>query len=226
MTDRSVMLSGEVSMTAKIVDREQRREEIAKAAMGLFSVKGFETTSISQVARAAGIGKGTVYEYFSSKDELIATSILLWCESIIEGAMSKIREIKDPEQKLRTFVLLSVEPLIADEHSIKTSVFIFQLILSKLDNQVFFNTLQQAFSNMGDIIVDIIMEGRQQGIFHITDEKEAEMLAINLMAFLDGILLHHMIIGEKFDLISQVEHYMKYLLEVNLQVMMREEKQK
>ncbi len=213
-------------MTAKIVDREQRREEIAKAAMGLFSVKGFETTSISQVARAAGIGKGTVYEYFSSKDELIATSILLWCESIIEGAMSKIREIKDPEQKLRTFVLLSVEPLIADEHSIKTSVFIFQLILSKLDNQVFFNTLQQAFSNMGDIIVDIIMEGRQQGIFHITDEKEAEMLAINLMAFLDGILLHHMIIGEKFDLISQVEHYMKYLLEVNLQVMMREEKQK
>ncbi|MFV2081722.1 MAG: TetR/AcrR family transcriptional regulator [bacterium] len=212
-------------MTAKIVDREQRREEIAKAAMGLFSVKGFETTSISQVARAAGIGKGTVYEYFSSKDELIATSILLWCESIIEGAMSIIREIKDPEQKLRTFVLLSVEPLIANEHSIKTSVFIFQLILSKLDNQVFFNTLQQAFSNMGDIIVDIIMEGRQQGVFHITDEKEAEMLAINLMAFLDGILLHHMIIGEKFNLLSQVEHYMKYLLDVNLRVRMQEEKQ-
>ncbi len=225
MTDRSVMIFGEVNMAAKIVDREQRRKEIARAAMSLFSVKGFEATSISQVARAAGIGKGTVYEYFTSKDELIATSIFLWCESVIEGAMSIIREIKDPEQKLRTFVLLSVEPLIADEHSIKTSVFIFQFILSKLNNQVFFNTFQQAFSNMGDIIVDIIMEGRQQGVFHITDEKEAEMLAINLMAFLDGILLHHMIIGEKFNLLSQVEHYMKYLLDVNLRVRMQEEKQ-
>ena len=78
---------------------------------------------------------------------------------------------------------------------------------------------------MGDIIVDIIMEGRQQGVFHITDEKEAEMLAINLMAFLDGILLHHMIIGEKFNLLSQVEHYMKDLLDVNLRVRMQEEKQ-
>ena len=57
-------------MSPKIVDRDLRRREIAMAALEVFAEHGFEATSISQIAAAAGVGKGTIYLYFATKAEL------------------------------------------------------------------------------------------------------------------------------------------------------------
>ena len=51
--------------------REQKkiktRKCILDSAIKLFSKKGYEQTSIEELAKEAGIGKGTVYSYFSNK---------------------------------------------------------------------------------------------------------------------------------------------------------------
>lgn len=57
-------------MAPKIVDREERRRAIAAAAAEVFAEKGFAGTRIADVAERAEVGKGTVYEYFRSKEEL------------------------------------------------------------------------------------------------------------------------------------------------------------
>ena len=55
--------------------REQKKREtkkaILEAAITLFSRNGFGQTSIEQIARTAGIGKGTVYSYFQTKKDII-----------------------------------------------------------------------------------------------------------------------------------------------------------
>ncbi|MCL1849405.1 MAG: TetR/AcrR family transcriptional regulator [Clostridiales bacterium] len=55
--------------------RRDRREDILKAALETFGNKGIFHSRIEEVATAAGIGKGTVYEYFRSKEELISAAI-------------------------------------------------------------------------------------------------------------------------------------------------------
>jgi AcrR family transcriptional regulator len=83
-------------VVAKIIDKEQKRYDIARAAMEVFCERGFESASMSRVAGKAGVGKGTIYEYFPSKDELIATSIRLWMEEMIaeaERALEILRTI-------------------------------------------------------------------------------------------------------------------------------------
>lgn len=49
---------------------ERRREEILAAATGIFAGKGYPGTDLQAVADRLGIGKGTVYRYFPSKEEL------------------------------------------------------------------------------------------------------------------------------------------------------------
>lgn len=51
--------------------RNQRRADILSAALTEFREMGYERAKIEEIARAAGIGKSTVYEYFSSKDDLL-----------------------------------------------------------------------------------------------------------------------------------------------------------
>jgi AcrR family transcriptional regulator len=47
-----------------------KKAKIIKAAITIFSQTGYTGTRIAEVARAAGIGKGTIYEYFRSKEDL------------------------------------------------------------------------------------------------------------------------------------------------------------
>ncbi len=203
-------------MVAKPVDKEQKRRDIARAAMEVFSERGFDATSMSLVAGSAGVGKGTIYEYFDSKDEMIAAAILIWLEDIIEGARSLSQRIEDPELRLRTFVSESMSEFTRDQSAIQTSISVFQVVLSNLDNSKWSDPIQSAFKDTWKIIVQIIMDGHEKGVFNISDQGEAEKIAINLLAFLDGICLHYYASGGRFDLMTQVDHYMKYLLEETL----------
>lgn len=51
-------------------EQQLRRETIIKAAQKLFEQKGFEETTVEQVAALAELGKGTIYSYFKSKEEI------------------------------------------------------------------------------------------------------------------------------------------------------------
>lgn len=53
----------------------KKRLRILEAAIGLFVAHGYRKTGIDDIARAAGIAKGTVYLYFTTKTELLVTAI-------------------------------------------------------------------------------------------------------------------------------------------------------
>ena len=53
----------------------QRREEILKAALEVFSQKGYEASTIPEIARAAGVAAGTIYLYYPSKRELFVAVV-------------------------------------------------------------------------------------------------------------------------------------------------------
>lgn len=70
---------------------QARREQILEAALDVFSEKGFHKAKIEDIAQRAGIGKGTVYEYFSSKDQLF--------QEMLKEGMSQFSEALDLELK-------------------------------------------------------------------------------------------------------------------------------
>lgn len=51
--------------------KEQRRERIFEAAIELFRLKGFDATTVEEIAEAADVAKGTFFNYFPSKEALL-----------------------------------------------------------------------------------------------------------------------------------------------------------
>jgi len=76
--------------------KQQTRGAILKAALHLFTKKGYENTSIDELAQAAGIGKGTIYSYFQSKSEIF----LAFCEDQLEFVYKELAEKSDPQAPL------------------------------------------------------------------------------------------------------------------------------
>ena len=83
-----------MSALAKIIEpRWERRKdarpgELASAALELFVERGFAATRLDDVAKRAGVSKGTLYLYFDSKDDLFKAVIR-------EGIVSRILEFED-----------------------------------------------------------------------------------------------------------------------------------
>ena len=86
---------------AIIVDKTQKRKDIALSAKEIILEKGIQNLTISAIAKEAGIGKGTFYEYFKSKEDLLfeLVEILMHThnkriETELETAQSTAERIK------------------------------------------------------------------------------------------------------------------------------------
>jgi AcrR family transcriptional regulator len=102
-------------MSAKSDNRTRRREQIFEAAIKVIAEKGFHGATIKEIARAAGLGKGTIYQYIRKKEDLL---ILIVEEgvSLMAGRISKVCEAPDaPERKLRRVVDAMLD--LIEEHS-------------------------------------------------------------------------------------------------------------
>jgi AcrR family transcriptional regulator len=79
-----------------------KRKAILEAAIKLFSRKGYEQTSIEELAREAGIGKGTVYSYFQTKKEIVRA----FCEEELDYTRSELAAHTNPESSLQEQLLV------------------------------------------------------------------------------------------------------------------------
>jgi len=73
-----------------------RRTEILDAAQKLFSEKGFEKTTIQEIADYIGIGKGSIYLEFQNKDEIYSSMVERYVISHIENLKYQINKAKSP----------------------------------------------------------------------------------------------------------------------------------
>jgi AcrR family transcriptional regulator len=70
---------------------EARPEELIAAALAVFGERGFRQTTLEEVAKRAGVSKGTVYLYFSSKDDLFRAVVTQKVASLLEPAEAMAR---------------------------------------------------------------------------------------------------------------------------------------
>lgn len=79
-------------LTRKEREKSTRQQEILKAARELFIKKGYHDTTLEEIARHAEFGKGTIYNYFTNKDELFFGIISQLIEEIAQLAQSAIHD--------------------------------------------------------------------------------------------------------------------------------------
>ena len=78
------------------MERGNTKQEILNAALDLFSVQGFEATSISQIANAVGIRKASLYSHFENKQAILDALIKEVLEQYAEHSIFAMVDWNDP----------------------------------------------------------------------------------------------------------------------------------
>jgi AcrR family transcriptional regulator len=84
------------------------RHEILQAAASLFQQRGYDATSMNDVAGALKLSKGGLYHHFQSKDEILFHLMDHAMDITQEQVIDRVRDIPDPEERLRMVIRLHI----------------------------------------------------------------------------------------------------------------------
>lgn len=120
-------------MTTRISDLD-KADQLARCAFQLFSEKGINRVNMDQIAKAAGVTKGSIYHHFSSKKEVILSACECYYRDWRRHALKEIKKGKTCLEQLERVIKLSVRSCLLDRQK---RVFTLEILtLSLYDDDV------------------------------------------------------------------------------------------
>lgn len=187
-------------MSAKVVDKKEKKDRIIGAALLVFAKKGFAKTTINDIAAAAGIGKGTVYEYFSNKEEIVDQSFSYFIRHLELGFQEVLIQEIPAREKL--ILILGGFSHAMDSDSLELLELMFDYWSEGIKNRdskgLLFEEMNKFYRSYREIFADVIIEGMTEGSFRkdINPRSAASMI----VGTLDGILVQWILDKDTIDL--------------------------
>ena len=173
-------------MTPRIVDKDAKREEIIRGTIKVVASKGVHNFKMIDIARATGIGKGTLYEYFPSKDDLLIGSFALMISKYEEFTQKAIEPGGEPDEHLRQFFKASLDFCRAEKDLINVITDLMALGIPRKDGKPLVPGVAEGYDLVVEELSAVIRNGIKKGLFRSVDPKIA---ARAILACLDGLYL-------------------------------------
>ncbi len=158
-------------------EQEKRRHEIFHQVVNVFLKKGFQETSMREIAEAAGLGKSTLYDYFKTKDEILLYYFQDQLNDLTEAAQQIALQNEAADERLRQITQMHMDFLQANKSLfMKLSMEAQRL---KTESQ---KELQKKRHAYQDLLRALIDEGIQEGTFRKVDSLLAARILITAMA--------------------------------------------
>lgn len=152
-------LSKKFNLGGSMAEKNQKRKDILTSAKTLFNEKGFHNTKMEEIATNAGVGKGTLYEYFISKqdifDEFCVENVNLIREGIEEiskreiSFKEKLIEIFNRREKSMELKDITIENMLSHKNIISDKVV---------------KTMMKHITDVYKVLTIIIDQGKEEGV--------------------------------------------------------------
>jgi TetR/AcrR family fatty acid metabolism transcriptional regulator len=136
-----------------------KRDRILRAAVKIFSRKGFFNSKVSEIARAAEVADGTIYLYFRNKDDLLISLFEEKMGEVVEDVRRRIAAGGDALEKLRIFIENHMDLMEREAGLVE----VIQVELRQSTKFLKDYTPVKFFEYL-DVIRDILEEGKGQGV--------------------------------------------------------------
>jgi TetR/AcrR family transcriptional regulator, cholesterol catabolism regulator len=91
---------------------DRRRQEVVLGAARVFAERGYDQTSVGELAEALGLAAGSLYHYFGGKEQLLRAICDQLMDPLLERAEALLAEPREPADQLRALVRLWVEHVV------------------------------------------------------------------------------------------------------------------
>ncbi|MCX6538268.1 MAG: TetR/AcrR family transcriptional regulator [Acidobacteria bacterium] len=178
--------------------KADKHDAILRAATRVFARHGFFNAQVADVAREAGVAAGTVYLYFRSKDDLLASIFERTMRTAIDEGRAALSGVTDPLSRLTAIARLHLDRLGRDRDL--AIVFQVELRQSTKHMERFSSTLLREYLG---IIRGVIADGQSAGVFR--QDLKATTVAKILFGALDEMATNWMLSRRRYALAADAD---------------------
>jgi AcrR family transcriptional regulator len=156
-------------------------EKIIQSSLVLFAGKGFEATSIRDIAQEAGINSSTLYYYIKNKEDFLASIMEHVMERLIKNSEKILSIVDTPEHKIS--VLVQHHVLIHGSHKLSSVVTDYEFRSLHGENKTKIKNLRKKYELMW---YEIIETGIKEGIF--VNVESSKLATFALLEMCTGVV--------------------------------------
>lgn len=179
------------------------KDDILQAALELFAEKGYHNTSMSAIADQAGVGKGTLYWHFSSKEELFQMLIMERGKSLFQKLHTSFSQDLSPEVILKDLIHVIVTFIV--EHRLLALVMLNDILKT---GDEFKKMICQKHIYLIHAVQQLIERGMEDGVFR---QGSARGMTIAILGMINSVNAYFLF-GEVEDITSLTESYYQMIL--------------
>ncbi len=189
----------------KDLKAQQREKNIIEGALKVFGEKGFEETTISAISKAAKISDATIYEYFSSKEDLLFSIAKLYTQEEFGRVMSIVPYIHGAKAKLRMIIQAHLE--FYENNRLYTSV---ALLTLKGSRNFMKSEAYKIIKKTTNTIITVYNEGIEEGVFR--DDIDPYIVRNMTLGFIEHLTAQWLLLGRPANLSAQTDNVYSMIL--------------
>ena len=195
-----------------VISKKERGNQIIEAAAQVFAKKGFSGTVMAEIATCAGIGKGTIYEYFISKEELFF-AVFEWYmkESGVAATVSISALSGSASSRLMALSesLMTSWLEMMDVYSLVMEFWAASASSSSQMRERFKEAFRRAYQEFRGIVASLIRDGIERGEFQ--SDVNPESIAAALVGAWDALFLQAWF-EENFDPLTTARNFLEVVI--------------
>lgn len=193
----------------KIVDKEAKRRELVEAAVSIFSAKGFQNASMAEIAVRAGKGKGTIYEYFRTKEDLFFACFDWFGKVAFVEAESALVQEHGAADKLRAMARTTVAVIAEHIDLFPLTLEVLAMATTGSARERFAAAMQEIYKGFAAVIEHILREGQASGEFR--KDVDVTSVGVLLTGTIDGAMLQFWF-DRSLPVASHVDNFLDVLI--------------
>ena len=186
-----------------------RKDRIMDAALRIFAEKGFQSATITEISKAAGVSEATIYEYFGTKEDLLFAIPEKISNETFEKSSKVIPYIKGVEGKIRAILLFYVQLYQSNPH------YSALVLLQLMSNKRFRHTpAHAAIRRSSHRLLDCIKEGIADGTFK--KDSNPYLIRSMLMGTIEHLFIHWHMQGmpkRKTSIMDMLDPFIEIILD-------------
>lgn len=159
---------------------QKRRGEVVSAATRVFNAKGYEATTIQDIADELGILKGSVYYYITSKEDVLYEVLAEVHRSGFEAALEATEIEGDPLDKIRSFVTALSQ--FNAENRLRMAILLRELRSLSTQRRKQIAGERDQYER---ILRELIVEGQKGGL--VTNDVDPKIVTFAIMGMINTI---------------------------------------
>ncbi len=204
------MPNGSNPIPSRVLDPqlvESRRLQIVRAAVDLFVEKGFHKTTTREIAKASGLGIGTLYEYVQSKEDVL----YLVCAYIHREVEKRLAEVLTSSLNGRELLVMSIKRFFACVDELQDYVLLIYQETKSLPPDTMKLVLHKE-EEITKLFQSILERGRADGSIAIASES-VELIANNIVVLGQMWTFRRWAIHRHYSLEEYTERQISLLLQ-------------